>query len=224
MEEIKIEKIIRSKRKTVALQITDNGTLIIRVPFNLSEESIWKIINKHKNWIYKNKQEIDARDPKILPKEFVSGEGFLYLGKYYKLHVVEKQDVPLKFENGFYLSKDVLNDAKNVFIDWYKKAAYEKITERVNWWAQKRGFKYNKINITNAQKRWASCSYKGNLNFSWRLIMAPLSVIDYVIVHEIVHLEEKNHSKAFWVKVKALMPDYKKYEDWLKKNGYLLKL
>lgn len=89
---------------------------------------------------------------------------------------------------------------------------------------QKRDFKYNKVNITNAQRRWGSCSAKGNLNFSWRLIMASLSVIDYVIVHELVHLEEKNHGRSFWTKVKLLMPDYKKHEDWLKKNGYLLTL
>lgn len=224
MEGIKIEKIIRSKRKTIALQITENATLIVRAPFELDEQTIWKVINKHKKWIYKNKKEIEARDPKALPKEFVSGEGFLYLGKYYKLHIVDGQEQPLKFENGFYLSRSALPEAKKVFIDWYKKAAYEKIIERVNWWAQKRGFKYNKVNITNAQRRWGTCSSKGNLNFSWRLIMAPLSVIDYVVVHELVHLEEKNHSKTFWTKVKMLMPDYKKYEDWLKKNGYLLKL
>lgn len=191
MEDIKIEKIIRSKRKTIALQITENATLIVRAPFELDEQTIWKVINKHKKWIYKNKKEIEARDPKVLPKEFVSGEGFLYLGKYYKLHIVDGQEQPLKFENGFYLSRSALPEAKKVFIDWYKKAAYEKIIERVNWWAQKRGFKYNKVNITNAQRRWGTCSSKGNLNFSWRLIMAPLSVIDYVVVHELVHLEEK---------------------------------
>lgn len=222
MVDIKIEKIIRSKRKTIALQMTDNATLIIRAPFNVSEKTIWEVINKHKNWIYKKQKEIESRDPKALPKEFVNGEGFLYLGRYYKLHIVDGQEEPLKFENGFYLSKSTLPKAKEVFIDWYKKAAYEKVVERVNWWAQKRGFKYNKVNITNAQRRWGSCSSKGNLNFSWRLIMAPLSVIDYVVVHELVHLEEKNHGKVFWTKVKMLMPDYKKHEEWLKKSGYLL--
>jgi len=224
MVDIKIEKIIRSNRKTIALQITENSTLIVKAPINVDEKTIWDVIQKHRKWIDKRKKEIEARDLKVLPKEFVSGEGFLYLGRYYKLHIVENQDFPLKFENGFYLSRSALPEAKNVFIDWYKKAAYEKILERVNWWAQKRDFKYNKVNITNAQRRWGSCSAKGNLNFSWRLIMAPLSVIDYVIVHELVHLEEKNHGKAFWTKVKMLMPDYKKHEEWLKKNGYLLNI
>mgnify|MGYP003877815677 CR=1 FL=1 len=222
--DIKIEKIIRTRRKTIALQITDSATLIVRAPFNVSNETIQKVILKHLFWIRKKKEEIQSRESKFSPKEFVNGEGFLYLGKYYKLRIVDNQEVPLKFKNEFYLSKRYLPNAKQIFIDWYKKKAYEKISERVKWYAQKRGFKYNKINITNAQKRWGSCSPKGNLNFPWRLIMAPLPVIDYVVVHELVHLEERKHSIAFWTKVKMLMPDYEKYKNFLKKNGYLLKL
>lgn len=223
--EIEIEKIIRTKkRKTIALQITDDATLIVRAPFDVSEQTIKNVIIKHIKWIEKKRKEILSRDPKFVKKEFVNGESFLYLGRHYKLSIVGKQKEPLRFNNGFFLAKEYLPVAKQIFINWYKQKAYEKISERVEWYAKKRGFKYNKINITNAQKRWASCSSKKNLNFSWRLIMAPLPVIDYVIIHELVHLEEKNHTKNFWVKVKMLMPDYKKHKEWLKKNGYLLRL
>lgn len=222
--DIKIEKIIRTKRKTIALEITDNATLIVKAPLNVNDKIIENVIIKHKKWIERKKREIEARDPKFSPKEFVNGEGFLYLGRYYKLNIVEEQEVPLKFENGFYLSRKALPQAREVFIEWYKKMAYELISERVKFIANKRGFKYKMINITNAQKRWGSCSPEGNLSFSWRLIMAPLPVIDYVVTHELVHLEEKNHGRDFWIKVKMLMPDYEKYKDWLKNNGYLLKL
>ncbi len=223
--EIKIEKIVRTKRrKTIALQITDDATLIIRAPLNVSDQTIKNVVAKHKEWIIRKRDEIFSRDPKFVKKEFVDGEGFLYLGKNYKLTIVNRQHEPLVFKNGFYLLKTYLPIAKEIFINWYKEKAYEKISERVEWYARKRGFKYNRINITNAQKRWGSCSSKGNLNFSWRLIMAPLPVIDYVVVHELVHLEEKNHSKLFWDKVKMLMPDYKKHKIWLKNNGYLLRL
>ncbi len=221
--DIEIEKIIRSKRKTIALQITDSATLIVKVPFDVDEETIKRVVLKHKGWIEKKKREIELRDPKFSPKEFVNGEGFLYLGRYYKLKIVDDQEVPLKFKNEFLLLKDALPQAKRLFIEWYKKMAHKKISHRVRWYAQKRGFKYNKINITNAKKRWGSCS-KRNLNFPWRLIMAPLPVVDYVIVHELVHLEEKNHSKSFWNKVKILMPDYMRHKDWLKNNSYLLNL
>jgi len=221
---IKIEKIIRTKRKTIALQITEDAKLIVRAPFNVKDETINKVILKRKKWIEEKEREIEARDPKFSPKNFVNGEGFLYLGRYYKLKTIDDQEVPLIFNNGFYLSKKALPQAKEVFIEWYKKMAYEKILERVQWYAQKRNFKYNKVKITNAQKRWGSCSSNGNLNFPWRLIMAPLPVIDSVVVHELAHLEEKNHTKSFWNKVKLLMPDYEKYKVWLKNNGYLLRL
>jgi hypothetical protein len=221
---MEIKKVIRSKRKTISLQINDDYTLIVKAPFNASEEIINRVILRHSDWIEKKKKEMQLRDIKFSKKEFVNGEGFLYLGNYYRLRLVENQKITLNFENGFYLSKEYLVNAKEIFIDWYRERAYEKISERVKWYAQKRGFKYNKINITNAQKRWGSCSCRNNLNFSWRLIMAPLPVVDYVIVHELVHLDEKNHSKTFWNKVKMLMTDYKKHQAWLKRNGHLLRL
>jgi len=223
--EIEIDKIIRTKRKTISLQITDDATLIVRAPFDVSEQTIKSVVNKHMNWIEKKKKNILVRDPKFVKKEFVNGEGFMYLGRYYKLNIVNKQKTPLVFNNNhFSLLRDYLPVARELFINWYKERAYEKISERVEWYARKRGFIYNKINITNANQRWGSCSSKRNLNFSWRLIMAPLPVIDYVIVHELVHLEERNHTKSFWNKVKILIPDYEKYRDWLNKNGYLLRL
>ena len=222
--DIEIEKIIRTKRKTIALQITDDAKLIVKAPFEVSDETIFRVVRKHISWITEKKKEIQSRDPKFSSKEFVSGEGFLYLGRYYKLEIVDGQEELLRFENKFYLSRSALPDAKKVFIDWYKKKAYEKISERVRFYSQRSGIKYNKVNITDAQKRWGSCSPKGNLNFSWKLIMAPLSVIDYVVVHELAHIEEKKHSKSFWVKVKIMMPDYEKYKNWLNENGYLLRL
>lgn len=225
---MKIEKIIRSKRKTIALQITDSATLIIKAPINVDDNAIMKIVEKHEKWINQKKKEIESRI-KFCQKQFVNGEGFLYLGRYYKLKIVDNQDIPLKLilygnEKGFYLKKDALPQAKEIFIQWYKKAAYEVISERVNWYAQKRNFKYNKVKITDAKKRWGSCSPLGNLNFSWRLIMAPLPVLDYVVVHELVHLEEKNHKEDFWIKVKLLTPDYERHKEWLNKNGHILML
>ena len=222
--EIEIEKIVRTERKSIALQVTDDATLIVRAPVYVDDETIERVVLKRKDWVEKNRNSILKRDPKFSTREFVNGEGFLYLGKYYKLTIVDEQETALKLGNGFCLSRDLLPTARQVFILWYREKAHEKISERAEWYAQKSGFEYNNINITNAQKRWGSCSSKRNLNFSWRLIMAPLPVVDYVVVHELVHLEEKNHTKMFWNKVKMLMPDYEKRKEWLKRNGYLLRL
>jgi predicted metal-dependent hydrolase len=147
----------------------------------------------------KTKKEVQLRNLKFNKKDFVNGERFLYLGNYYNLKLVGNPEILLDFKDEFLLSKKYLSYAKNIFIIWYKGRAYEKISQRVKWYAQKNGFKYNKINITNAQKRWGSCSHQGNLSL-------------------------KNHSKAFWNKVGSLDPEYKEHKDWLKNNGHLLRL
>jgi len=221
---MKIKKIIRSKRKTIALHVCEDTTLIIRAPFHMSDEIIYKVIFKHNKWLEKKKREILSRDSKFVKKEFVNGEDFLCLGEYYRLHLVKDQKKSLIFQGRYFLLRENLNNPRNVFIEWYKKMACEKIFQRVLWYAQEQEVKFNNIKITNAQKQWGSCSHLGNLNFTWRLIMAPLPVIDYVVVHELMHLNEKNHSKIFWNKVKILMPEYKKHKNWLKYNGHLLRL
>ena len=221
---LKIEKIIRSKRKSIAMYINNDAALIVRAPFNASEETINKVILKYKDRLQKTQTEVQLRNLKFNKKEFVNRERFFYLGNYYNLKLTDNPKILLDFKDEFLLSKKYLPHAKDIFIYWYKKRAYEKIPQRVEWYAQKNGFQYNKINITNAQKRWGSCSHQGNLSFSWRLIMAPLPIIDSVVVHELVHLEVKNHSKTFWNKVETLDPEYKEHKDWLKDNGYLLRL
>jgi len=206
------------------MYINSDAALIVRAPFNTSEEIINKVVLKHKEKLEKTQKEVQLRNLKFKKKGFVNGERFLYLGNYCNLKLVDNREILLDFKDEFLLSKKYLSHAKNIFIIWYKKRAYETISQRVRLYAQKRGSEYNKINITNAQKRWGSCSHQGNLSFSWRLIMAPLPIIDSVVVHELVHLEVKNHSKAFWNKVGILDPEYKEHKDWLKNNGYLLRL
>jgi len=154
----------------------------------------------------------------------VNGEGFMFLGETYKLHITDIQFEPLRFDRGFYLSRSVLPQARQVFIDWYKKQAAEFIEERAKWYAKKAGLTYNRVNITDARKRWGSCSRTGNLNFSWRLIMAPLRVIDYVVVHELVHLTVRNHTGEFWNRVSVLLPDHEIQRAWLHKNSDILTL
>jgi len=206
------------------MYINNDAALIVRAPFHTSEEVINEVVLKYKERLEKRQKEVQLRNLKFNKKEFVNGERFLYLGNDYPLKLVDNREILLNFENEFFLSKKYLSHAKNIFMIWYKRRAYETISQRVRLYAQKRGFEYNKINITNAQKRWGSCSHQGNLSFAWRLIMAPLPIIDSVVVHELVHLELKNHSKVFWNKVGSLDPQYKEHEEWLKNNGYLLRL
>lgn len=224
MTEIKIDKIIRTRRRTIALEIARDAQLIVRAPYKTPMDFIERVVFKKRFWIKEKQEFVKERCKKIVSKEFVSGEGFLYLGETYKLEFVEASDMPIVFNNGFQISHQYVNITKEILTAWYKEQAYQKISERAGWYSSLSGLKYNKIKISDAQRRWGSCSAKGNLNFSWRLIMAPLRVIDYVVVHELAHLEEKNHSKAFWNKVRIMLPDYEQYRDWLKENRQLLDL
>ena len=151
---IKIKKIIRSKRKSIAMYINNDAALIVRAPFNTSEELINKVILKYMDRLQKTQKEIQLRNLKFKKKEFINRERFLYLGNYYNLKLVDNREILLNFKDEFLLSKKYLSYAKNIFIIWYKRRAYEIIFQRVKLYAQKKGFKYNKINITNAQKRW----------------------------------------------------------------------
>jgi predicted metal-dependent hydrolase len=206
------------------MYINEDAALIVNAPFNTSEEVINKVVLKYMDRLQKTQKEIQLRNLKFKKKEFINGERFLYLGNYYNLKLVDNREILLDFKDEFLLSKNYLSYAKNIFIIWYKRRAYETISQMVREYAQKRGSKYNKINITNAQKRWGSCSRQGNLCFTWRLILAPLPIVYSVVVHELTHLEVKNHSKAFWNKVRSLDPKYKEHKNWLKNNGYLLRL
>lgn len=223
---MQIKKIIRSSRKTIMLQVCDDATLIVKAPLGVGNDVIKKAVLKHSKWLENKKKEILSRDMQFPQKKFVHGESFFYLGNLYRLKLIQPEKLAkrLILQGEYFYLREGVKNPREIFIAWYKQAAYEKICQRVIWYTQKRGFKYKQIKISNAQKRWASCSHLGNLNFSWRLVMAPPPVIDYVVIHELVHLTEKNHSRAFWNKVRLLMPEYKQHQNWLKKNGYLLTL
>lgn len=219
MPEIKIDNIIRSKRKTIALVVTQEACLVIRAPFNTPLTTIHRLVQKKRAWIQGKQTMLRKRHLKALPKEFVNGEGFWYLGKEYRLEIVKNQDKPVVLEGNLKIAQENLLHAREYLIEWYKEQALQKITKRVEWYAKQTGLEYKSVKITNAQKRYGSCGSKGTLNFSWRLIMAPLRVLDYVVVHELAHLDEKNHSRKFWQKVKVLLPDYQERQEWLRENG-----
>ena len=215
---IEIHQIIRSKRKTLALIVKPDGALIVRAPLRISEQAIKEFIEHNREWVRKKRAELLAVLPPS-PRQFLSGETFLYLGKSYPLEIVTDQTEPLLLEESFQLAEAARNKSELVFEHWYREQARCILTERVALYVKQHDFQYDKIRITSARTRWGSCSSTGSLSFSWRLIMAPLEVVDYVIVHELVHTVIHNHSKRFWNKVAKIMPDYKDRRKWLRANG-----
>lgn len=221
MTEIIIDKLIRSRRKTVSLAITHDGRLIVRAPLKTPVDYIRKLVLKKSSWIKMGQETLKERCKKNPPKKFVNGETFLFAGNKYQLKIVDDcADIELNGSLNF--PRRLLPVAKDFLINWYKRQALIKISERVDWYAKLAGLNYKSIKITTPMKRLGSCGRKGTLNFNWCVVLAPLSIIDYVVVHELSHLEHMNHSRKFWDKVKTIMPDYEQRKKWLKDNSYLL--
>jgi predicted metal-dependent hydrolase len=223
MMQIQINKLTRSKRRTIALIIERDGTLTVRAPMRASHAMIEEFIQQKADWIIRTRGKLQALE-KIPAKRYFEGETFLFLGSFFDLKLVGLQRPSLQFDNGFTLSHSAQTKGEQCFTRWYKERAYEIISKRVQEYARQYSFAPKQVKITSAKTRWGSCSPNGTLNFTWRLVMAPLDVIDYVVVHELAHLRVKNHSSKFWKVVEAIDPDYKKKRMWLRENGEKLNL
>jgi len=213
--------ILRSKRKTVALIVTSEGALIIKAPLKASNVEIEEIIKRKKTWI--EQKQVIAKNKKELYRvhKFEAGEEFLFLGRKFPLIFTEKiKGVKLEKDN-LYINKHI-QDKNNAITKWYKKAAKIILSEQVCKYEKITGLKTSSIKISSAKRRWGSCGREGNINFSFRLIMCPIEVIDYVVLHEIVHIVYHDHSKDFYNCLKLFMPDYKKHKNWLCDNQRIM--
>jgi predicted metal-dependent hydrolase len=219
-----ISNIIRSKRRSIALIVERDGSLVVRAPLQASDETIRRLVESKADWIKTTQEKARKLGPAPVRKKFVDGEEFWYLGQAYRLEIVKGKKTDLHLDVSFKMSPATRPKARLAFESWYKKQAKTLIPGRVGVLATQYGFEYQRIRITSARTRWGSCSTRGTLSFTWRLVMAPEDMIDYVIVHELAHLRIHNHSREFWTQVGLIMPDYKEKRLWLKKNAALFTL
>ncbi|MGM0472377.1 MAG: M48 family metallopeptidase [Bacillota bacterium] len=229
-------EVVRSNRKTVGLEVSLEEGVKIRAPKKLSQAEVKEVVQNKAHWILKKQDKLGDVKPAPRPKEFLSGEKLSYLGRRYRIKAeisnhVDQVKVKL-YQGKFWLmiSKGVAEAdnrrelIRKEVIQWYRRHADQKIRERVKKYQERIGESPNSIQIKQQKKRWGSCSAKRNLNFNWRLIMAPMSVIDYLVVHELVHLKYPNHSHDFWQLVEAIIPNYKAKQEWLRINGRQLNI
>lgn len=221
MTEIHIDQLIRSRRRTVTLEIDRHGKLTVRAPLRMRKADIQRLVSSKAAWIEAHQTTARTRLTQNPPPCFVPGELFWYLGERYPLQIVLSQQSALTFQGAFYMSASAQPRARQVFVDWYRQAARQVISQKLVLFASQHGFRYHALRITSARTRWGSCSTKGNLSFSWRLVMTPQTAIDYVVLHELVHLVEPNHSPRFWAQVAQIMPAYQEQRHWLRQNGHL---
>jgi predicted metal-dependent hydrolase len=155
-------------------------------------------------------------------KEVVNGESAPYLGVDYRIELAQTPSGTVEFDHRFVVPPSRQTKRREVLRDWYVARAKEKILERVARYARTLGVTFASARIVNSRYRWGSCTVKDNLSFNWRLIKAPLFVIDYVIIHELAHLMEPNHTPRFWSIVRAHAPTMEKARTWLKEHGQVL--
>jgi len=214
---IKKYHLIRSKRKTLSLQINNSAQLVVRAPQRLSIKEVNAFIDEKADWINKKSRSIKSN---LIPKpNYSEGEQFLYLGNQYPLTHYTKQKTPLNFDGvAFRLN----GDGYSAFHAWYKLAFKKVAVPRIEYYADLYQLSYQQVRIKAQKTLWGSCSSVNNINLNYLLIRAPISVVDYVIVHELAHTKHKNHSKSFWQLVETILPEYKASKTWLKNNGYKL--
>lgn len=212
-------RLIRSRRKSLSLEITAHAELIVRAPLWTSIASIEKFIAAKYSWIITKQQQVQQQKAQIA----TTTNTCLYLGEAYPLVSVEKPRVPIAIqEQKILIAKEGLEHRYELLLRWYKTQAQQLFQERMTVYTAAAGLWPSKWRLSTANKRWGSCNSKGLISLNWRLIMAPLVVIDYVIVHELAHLVEMNHSPRFWNLVAKILPEYKAARLWLRTNGHCL--
>ncbi|MCT4687464.1 M48 family metallopeptidase [Vallitalea sp.] len=225
----KIEYTIKySKRKTIAIHIEPSNNIIVKAPIGMDANKLKELVESKGKWISNKLKE--SNDYKIRKRTYKKGELFLFLGKEYPLDLMIDETANV-------MSVEVINSSlriiantedkdsiKNLLEEFYKKQTRIIIQDRIKYYQKYFIVRPNNIRIKKQKTRWGSCSSLKNLNFNLKLSMAKLSVIDYIVVHEMSHLIHLNHSKDFWNLVKSVLPNYKDEKDWLKHNGRRLTL
>ncbi len=225
IEGINIEIVRTTRKKTISVFIERDGTVRALVPNTVSQSQLEASIQQKQYQIFTKLARWKELNQGRVSRPFLNGQSFLYLGRNYRLSIVNEQAVPLQIINGYFsLRKNELPAAKKAFARFYKEKAKEKIEERLSIIQQKFLERPASIKVSELGNRWASWSPKQRLNFHWKCVMAPVAVIDYIITHEMVHLAHPNHSAKFWDELDKKMPKFREYEEWLRINGVKLAL
>ena len=213
-----------SKRTRVTITIERDREIVVHAPNHASDESIARIVEAKRHWIYEKTQHSQkyAQHPHPPGKELVSGESALYLGRNYRIEVVNKGAEGVRFDQRFLIPASLARHKRGVMRDWYIARAKERILPRVVKQARELGATFGQARIVDSRYRWGSCTVRDNINLNWRLIKAPIFVVDYVIAHELAHLLEPNHTPRFWNIVKTQVPAMDRARGWLREHGQIL--
>jgi predicted metal-dependent hydrolase len=212
--------------KAIAIRVKEKR-VTIKVPFFINNNLIQQLVNKKLPWI-KKQLNIQSKFLTLEKKLYINDEKFLYLGKYYKLKILKNKKYSVNIEGDF-LQVNVKNElnilkVKKLLKEWFREKSFIYFKKETYNYAKINNLKINSVKIREYKARWGSCSNKGDISFNWRLIMAPPKIIEYVIIHELMHIKEHNHSPKYWNYVKSLYPNINEAKEWLMYNGQTLNI
>lgn len=212
-----VPKVITSKRKTLALQFLHDGTLVVKAPLRTPQFMINAFVHQHRDWIEKHTEKVQQRQ-RLKKHEYKEGEIFLYVGQEVVLTIGSYKEISVSSGKLLFPSHLVFRIQKELHT-WYIHKAKELITSQVERYAKEMKTTYKLIAFSDTKSQWGRCTSDNRLQFSWRLIMAPPLTLNYVVIHELAHTMEKNHSRSFWSKVRLFNPSFRQQIQWLKDNG-----
>lgn len=215
------DKIIRSHRRSMALIISDKGELVVRAPMRLSYDKIYSFIKEKEKWITTKQKEVENKNS--INKDIITNKYIMFLGTKYKLQYIEGIK-KIELSEKEILIPTIYRDNTTKLKQWFTKHAKKILTERLEFFANLMQIDYAGVSICNSKSKWGSCDSNRNIKLNFRLVMLPHKILDYVLVHELSHILEMNHSKEFYKIVSTIMPSYKLYQKILKENNYLLGL
>lgn len=219
------------QRTTVAVTVAAGEGVVLVAPPDASVRRLDRIVHQKAPWIVGRLRRVAQVEGEPVEKEFISGETFLYLGRSYRLKVEPRAHPrPTKLESGWLrvqIPRDVGDPARPAIVrtaleSWYIEHARARIPERVQQLAARAGLEPRSVIVRHQTKRWGSCDGPGNLRFNWRIIGAPMRLVDYVVAHELAHLRHKDHTKAYWALLGRIMPDYEERRERLRLSGATL--
>jgi len=209
-----------ARRSTMQITVDRDGELLLSAPPEVDEAALRAFVQEKRFWVYTKLAEKDRLQRQVPRKEFVGGEGFLYLGRSHRLKLVNEQDVPLKLAAGrFCLRRDAVPAAREHLIRWYSERAKAWLANRVTEYQSRMEVAPAGVKVQDLGYRWGSCGKGDWLYFHWKAILLPASIAEYVVVHEIAHLHEPHHTPAFWLRVERAMPDFAQRKVWLAEHG-----
>lgn len=221
MRTIQADEVIYSKRKTISVTVFPGGKVVVRAPLHASPIAVERFLREKAEWIRSAQAKMQQAPARAQAHRFEEGELLWYLGAQYPLHLVDKVPGGLGFVKGkgFLLERAQKSRADALLKTFYKRALRMRVEKLVRFYCERDGFKPSAVRITSARTRWGSCSRANALNFSFRLALTPPACVEYVVVHELAHTREHNHSTRFWQLVGQTLPGYEQPRDWLKKHG-----